>query len=168
MASNRRRRRGFWVEGRRVRRVYVHRLAVEKVLGRELLSTETVHHINGIPSDNRVDNLIVFSSQSAHMYYHHYNWRAQDGVGHLFEPFDHVRGAGGAVVWATDAGLREAFGDDWRRVRQAMPDASHEVTCEHRPIVMDQNCGRGLIGTRRMRNWRQENAPIVPKSSSRH
>lgn len=34
-----------------------HRVVMERVLGRELQETETVHHINGDRSDNRVDNL---------------------------------------------------------------------------------------------------------------
>lgn len=165
MQRSRRRRREFWAEGRRIRRVYVHRLAVERVLGRELLSTETVHHINGNPSDNRLDNLIVFSSQSAHMYFHHYNWRSEDGVGHLFKPFDHLRSAGGAVVWGTDAGLRAAFGEDWRRVRQAMLDAALEVTGERRTKAVALRYRRNLLGTTGMRERLDENVQVVPASS---
>ena len=44
-----------------------HRLVMEEHLGRYLLRTEVVHHKNGDPQDNRLDNLEVFSTNALHL-----------------------------------------------------------------------------------------------------
>lgn len=43
-----------------------HRIILEDYLGRKLLSTEHIHHINKIKDDNRIENFILFVSNSAH------------------------------------------------------------------------------------------------------
>ena len=46
------------------------RLVMEKHLGRYLLPTEIVHHINSIRDDDRLENLMYFPNESAHQRFH--------------------------------------------------------------------------------------------------
>lgn len=47
-----------------------HRLVMEQHMGRILFPYETVHHINEIKNDNRIDNLMLFPTKAAHVKYH--------------------------------------------------------------------------------------------------
>jgi len=63
---------------------YRHREAAAIKLGRQLRAGETVHHKNGDKTDWNVDNIVVFSSHSAHMLYENYLMRQAKGIKHLF------------------------------------------------------------------------------------
>lgn len=47
-----------------------HRVLIENKLGRKLLPSEVVHHIDFNKANNDLENLLVFDNQSAHIKHH--------------------------------------------------------------------------------------------------
>lgn len=66
--------------------VYEHILVMEKSLGRNILPTEAIHHIDGNPKNNAIWNLMLFATNAMHSAFHyrlkafekcgHYEWRS--------------------------------------------------------------------------------------------
>ncbi len=52
-----------------------HRVIMENFLGRKLLTTEIIHHINHNKLDNRVENLEIVSRSDHKNKYHPLDWR---------------------------------------------------------------------------------------------
>ena len=50
--------------------VFEHRLVMEAHIGRILDPSEVVHHINDNPSDNRINNLMLFTNNGSHKKHH--------------------------------------------------------------------------------------------------
>jgi hypothetical protein len=57
--------------GRAGKDTLVHRQVMEIALGRALLPGEVIHHLNGIRSDNRIENLRLCSSNREHLDTYH-------------------------------------------------------------------------------------------------
>jgi hypothetical protein len=49
---------------RRGKQLFEHRMVMAEMIGRELLPHETVHHKNGVRSDNRTENLELWSTRN--------------------------------------------------------------------------------------------------------
>lgn len=60
------------------RRIALHRYIMEKEIGRELKTEETVHHIDMNTSNNTIENLYLFKNESKHMIAHHSAWKLME------------------------------------------------------------------------------------------
>lgn len=49
---------------------YEHRIVVEKYIGRKLNKTEVVHHLDENKQNNKIENLMLFESNSEHQKFH--------------------------------------------------------------------------------------------------
>ncbi|MCX6577801.1 MAG: HNH endonuclease [Candidatus Aminicenantes bacterium] len=58
-----------------------HRLIAEQMLSRYLRPEEDVHHINGIKTDNRSENLKIFKNRAAHTAFHFCRKETNETVG---------------------------------------------------------------------------------------
>ena len=45
--------------------VFEHRFVISEKIGRPLLRSEVVHHINGVRSDNRIENLVLCAASNS-------------------------------------------------------------------------------------------------------
>lgn len=52
------------------KRIFTHRTKMEEMIGRELISSEIVHHIDGDKSNDDIDNLYLCNSISDHILLH--------------------------------------------------------------------------------------------------
>lgn len=53
-----------------LKRPFEHRIIARKLLGRKLHKEEVIHHINRIKTDNRPENLYLFSNMVEHLRHH--------------------------------------------------------------------------------------------------
>jgi len=94
------------------RRPYVYRRIVAGRIGRALQPHEVVHHIDGDCCNNDPRNLLALSGQAAHVRIHMFMLREEQGLTHLFPLEEILEACLDSIVWVSEAGAVEVFGED--------------------------------------------------------
>ena len=105
----------MWHNGRET---YVHRVVAEQKIGRPLLPSEQVHHLNGQKDDNRPENLHVVDAQ-AHTIQHWQEGHFDDRVRAQIKPDCECPRCGRfGRPWAKGM-CKPCYHADWHEKRQA-------------------------------------------------
>ena len=64
--------------------VMEHRLIMEKHLGRYLTEDEHIHHINGVKTDNRIENLQIMTNSEHWTYHQILRWKEYHKIHGVF------------------------------------------------------------------------------------
>lgn len=95
------------------RRVRYYRAKVSAELGRSLLTHEPVHHVDGNPTNDTLENLMALDSQAAHMFLHKLQRHETEGVIGLYSTAELFMLRGHRVIWATEAAVVAVFGPEY-------------------------------------------------------